>query len=825
MLHRGYDEYGNRVAYKVKFQPVLYVPTKKKTGIYSIDGTELEEHQFDSISHAKEFFDQYQGIDNFSIYGNQSYLAQYLLSIHPDDIEFNKEKVNITTIDIEVDSSDGFPHPEQAAYEVNAITLHHTTDDTFYVFGLKEYDVEKSIVRDTNRVIYKQCKNEADLLQSFIVHWSFDKTSPDIITGWNSRSFDIPYLVNRITKVLGEKSAQRLSPWGIVKNSTVRYKNKTLEAYDIFGIQQIDYLDIFQKFTLNTLGTQESYRLDHIAHVVLGDNKLSYEEHSTLANLYKEDHQKYIDYNIKDTQLVQRFEDKLGLIGLVMTMAYRGGVNYTTTLGTTAIWDSIIYRDLASKNLVVPPAENKIKGEYPGAYVKDPQVGMHNWVTSFDLNSLYPSIIVQWNMSPETLLSDLGSLNVDKALREELPDLAKNTTIAANGAQFKTDKEGIIPTIVKTVYSERRILKKKMLEAEQKLEYADKSDKQLIYSIERDISIFKTEQMALKILLNSLYGALGNRHFRYTNLTVAEAITLTGQMVIKWIERDINVKMNDILKTDDDYVIAIDTDSTYVNFSKLVEKFEPKNPIDFLDSTCKEVFEPEIKKSYERLFNVFKCYERRMEMTREVIADRGIWTAKKRYILNVYDNEGVRYSKPKMKIVGIEAIKSSTPQACREALKEIFKVIITGSQEKTNQAIEAFKTYFSSLPAEEVAFPRGVSELDKWSDKKTRYKKGTPINSRAAIIHNDYIDAKKLNKKYQKIQEGDKIKFSYLRMPNPTNENVIAFIDYLPPEFQLNNYIDYDKQFEKTFLAPITPIFEAIGWSTDNKQSLEDFFV
>lgn len=332
--------------------------------------------------------------------------------------------------------------------------------------------------------------------------------------------------------------------------------------------------------------------------------------------------------------------------------------------------------------------------------------------------------------------------------------------------------------------------------------------------------------MALKILLNSLYGALGNAHFRYTNLTVAEAITTTGQMVIKWIERDINKKMDSILGTKgNDYVIAIDTDSTYVNFSKLVEKFEPKNPIDFLDSTCKDVFEPAIKVSYERLFNLFKCHERRMEMSREVIADRGIWTAKKRYILNVYDNEGVRYSQPKLKITGIEAIKSSTPQACREALKAIFKVIMTGSQEKTNEAIEIFRKHFNSLPAEEVAFPRGVSEIDKWLERKGGYKKGTPINTRAAIIHNSIIDEKKLTKKYEKIQEGDKIKFSYMRMPNPANENVIGFIDYLPPEFQLNNYIDYDTQFEKTFMAPIKPIFEAIGWSTDNKQSLEDFFV
>lgn len=825
ILHRGYDENNQRVSRKINFKPTLYIPTNKTTGIKSIDGTELEERNFNSIKDAKRFIEQFQDIDNLKVYGNQNYLAQYIHSIHPETIKFDQKRINVTTIDIEVYSGDGFPNPEQAAYEVNAITIYSTTNETFYVWGLKEYDVSQSIVKDTNRIVYYQCESEAKLLASFIDHWHSEKYCPDVVTGWNSRSFDIPYLVNRITRILGEQFAKKLSPWNIIQQKSVKYKNKTIETYELYGIQHLDYLDIFQKFTTNTLGSQESYQLNHIASVVLGENKISYEEYSTLANLYNENHQLYLDYNLKDVQLVQRLDDKLGLIGLVMTMAYKAGVNYSDTMGTTAIWDSIIYRNLQLKNLVIPPSESKSKMGYAGAYVKDPHVGLHDWIVSFDLNSLYPSIIVQWNMSPETLVPGLLPLDVDKALNENLPEISKGTCLAANGSQFRIDKEGIIPSIIKEIYSERRMIKKKMLDCKQELEKANRSNKQEIYTIERDIAHYETEQMALKLLLNSLYGALGNPYFRYTNLTVAEAITLTGQMVIRWIERDINKQMNSILETDTDYVVAIDTDSNYLNCGPLVERFKPSNPIDFLDKACSDIFEPAIKESYERLFNLFNCKERRMEMSREVIADKGIWTAKKRYILNVYDNEGVRYTTPKLKITGIEAIKSSTPAICREALRELFKVIITGSESKTQEAIEEFREFFNSQPVENVSFPRGVSEIDKWVNSKTGYIKGTPINSRAAIIHNHNIKLKGLDKKYRLIQGGDKIKYTYLRTPNPVGENVIGFTNYLPSELKLEDYVDYEMQFEKTFLSPIRPIFDAIGWSMKSTQSLEDFFV
>jgi len=828
ILLRGYD-HGRRIEKKIKYQPILFTSTNLETSWKSLDGKPVgvanAGKKFDSMRDATEYVKANQGVSGKKIYGNTKYIPAFINDYYPGNIDFNRSKINVATIDIEVQSDDGFPEPEKADHKVTAICMKSNIGDTYYVWGLGDYDVEQSYMKD-NLVIYRKFDREDDLLINFINHWSSQQHSPDVITGWNSRFFDIPYLVNRIHRMLGEEYVKKLSPWGLVDRQDVTKMGRTQTAYELKGISQLDYLDLFKKFGYS-YGPQETYKLDHIAHVVLGENKISYDEYSNLHTLYKHNHQKFIDYNIKDVELVDRIEDKLGLITLCMTMAYKGGVNYNDTFGTTMIWDTIIYRRLFANNIVVPFVEDKHKSDYPGGFVKDPYVGIHDNVVSFDLNSLYPSIIMQYNMSPETIANgEVTQFDIESVLTKTARPDNRDKALAANGQYFRTDRPGIIPFIIDEMYKERVGIKQEMITAQKEKEKINKEDKQEMYRIERDIAIAENRQMSIKILLNSLYGAMGNRYFRFFDQRIAEAITLTGQLTIRWAEVALNQYLNKALKNEKfkDYIIAIDTDSLYVSLDDVVQRFKPNNPIDFMDKLSQEALEPALESAYADLYGMLGGVDNRMVMKREAIADRALWTAKKRYILNVHDNEGVRYAEPKMKIMGIEAIKSSTPAPCRKALKDIFNVIMKEDEKSVQAAIEQFKNYFKTLDPDQIAFPRGVTQVKKWQDRNTLYKKGTPIHVRGSILYNKLVEDMDLKKKYELINNGEKIKFLYLRQPNSLHENVISFPSYLPEEFGLRKYIDHELQFQKTFLDPIQPILDAVGWTSKEVASLEDFF-
>ena len=825
ICYRGYKD-GVREQFRDSFNPVMYLTSRKTDCEWrTLDGRCVEPMVFDSMSEATDFAKRYENVDSLEAHGNTNFAAQYIQKNYPKDIQYDSSVVKIANIDIEVASDDGFPEPERADAEVQSICLKYFGKKTVYIWALEEkYDPFKTQL-DINPedIIFIKCDGELDLILKFIQFWNHKDTCPDVVTGWNVRMFDLPYLINRTNRLIGVDTSKKMSPWNMVREKQVSRQGRTQQVYDIVGIEQLDYWDLFQKFGVYSYGVQESYKLDHISNVVLGEKKLSYEKHGNLYTLYKEDYQKFIDYNIKDVLLVERIDEKMGLVDLAMTIAYKGGCNYQEAFGTTQLWDTYIYRELCSRKIVVPPKMDHGKVDFGGGFVKAPQIGRHSWVVSFDLNSLYPHLIMQYNMSPETIVPTRTSgVTVDNCLDKTRPDSKSPTDcIAANGVHFSKDERGVLPSIIDGLYSERKQIKKNMLGAQSQVEKG-------VASAEKEITKLDTQQMAIKIMMNSLYGALGNRWFRYYDIRMAEAITMSGQLSIRWAEKTVNQYMNKIVGSEDfDYVIAIDTDSVYVNFGPLVDKMgltDTQQIVKVLSQIGEEKFEPLFERSYSDLAGYMNAYANKMVMGREAIADAGIWTAKKRYILNVHNNEGVQYAKPKLKIMGIEAVKSSTPASCRDALKGLFKVMITGTEKQTQDAIKLFKNHFKSLAPHEVAFPRGVSNISKWRDASTVYKKGCPIHVRGSLLYNKLLLDNKLEKRYNTIKDGEKIKFLYLDKKNPIKENVIAFYDFLPKEFGLHKYCDYDTQFEKAFLAVVLPVLEAIGWTEEEVVSLEDFF-
>lgn len=836
VFHRFVDDSGKRHEEIINGYPIeLFTPGKTHDS-NSLNGTKLSRVSFPDIREAAEFVKNYK--DAMPIYGQTSFAHQFISYQYPDNIEFDVSKFVILNFDIEVKSDEGFPHPHIAKDPILSISMKVFGKDQFITLGLKPY--EKRREQD----IYVQCNNEAHLLNVFLGFWK--RIRPDIITGWNIEGFDIPYLVNRMKRILGEDMVKQLSPFAAsIRHGVTEMPIKDgrgATTYRILGVNMLDYIQLYKKFNPEKL---ESYRLDFVGEHEGVGRKLDYAEYgNSLTRLYNENFQKFIEYNEMDVELVEKLDKKKDFIRLAISVVMMTKSRYSEVFGTVKIWDNLIYNMLKKDNIQIPPenftAEAK---DFIGGFVKEPIPGRYKWVVSLDLTSLYPSIIRMYNMSPETIVANARGTDtwLAKMLRmDPVTDEAKEEgcVMAANGTIYRQDIQGVLPRAMAFVFDERKRVKNQMIAEEKKKQKAEKEYKKTkdsgvyanIQSLDALISALDAAQKGLKVVANGGYGATANTAFRYFNPEISEAITLTGQMTIQYIEKKINAFVNNLLGTDGvDYVVTMDTDSVYVTLDAWVQTLglsENNDIVDKIDALVKEKIEPMLAREYQALADYVGAKKNFMDMKREAIGDVGIFRGKKNYILQVYDNEGVRYTEPKLKMVGIETARSSTPRIVRDELAECLKVIVNGSNADLFKRISAFKHTFDTAPLVAIAFPRGVSEIKKWTTNgPIPYKKGTPIHVKATIFHNKLIqDSPELHTKYEQIKEGNKIKFIYLREPNKLRSNAIAFVEELPAEFGLDADVDRSLQFEKCFLSPLKSFTDLVGWKVEKKATLEDLF-
>ena len=801
---------------KIDFGPTLFALTQEQSDWKTLQGQNLKPIRFNDIMAARKFRRDIV-TENSPIYGLERYHYQYIGQNYPGQIEWSKDHIKIFTLDIETTCENGFPDVENPIEEILCITVKNQSNKHIITWGVGDFHTDRT------DITYVKCKDEKQLMFEFMKFWI--KNHPDVITGWNTKFFDLPYLMNRIKLVAGDKVANRMSPWNLINREEIVVRGRTQTVYQLYGIVMLDYLDLYKWFIPTR---QESYKLDFIGEIELGENK-NENPYDTFKEFYEKDFQKFVDYNIQDVEIVDKLEDKLGLIDLSLTVAYESKVNYDDIFSQVRVWDTLIANHLYEKKIAVPPREEHSKEtKYEGAYVKEPLLGGHDWIVSFDINSLYPHIIIQYNISPEKIIgSSSQGINVDRMIDMKVPLnylKTEGACVTPNGAKFRNDSQGFLPEMMEKMYNERVIYKKRMLKAKE--QYQRTKNPELVKEIARCHNI----QWARKIALNSAYGAVGNQYFRYYDVRQASGITTAGQFIIRFIEKKVNEYLNQILQTHNkvDYIVASDTDSIYVNFGKLVEKTcEGKTNdqiADFLGKVCDNKLEPFIAKCFDELADYSNAFRNAMVMKREVIANKGIWIAKKRYMLNVLDEEGIRLAKPKLKLMGIEAVKSSTPQVCRGRIREAINIIMSKQQTDLHKFIADFRKEFFELPAEAIAFPRSCNNLRKYRSSSDIFIKGTPIHVKGALIYNHKIEEMNLHNKYPLIQEGDKIKFIKLKQANPFKFDVISYISTLPKEFKLEKFIDYEVQFDKTFLDPMRFILDAIGWKSEPQASLEAFF-
>lgn len=844
VLHRYIDEHGRDCKETIEnFRPKLYIEAENGTFTSMInEGIRLGEVELDDFNAAKDFIDENEE-RGFTVYGQGNWAHNAIGALyHGQHLHPQFDKTRVVVFDLEVKSDDGFPSPIMAAQPIISVSHYDSLDDILTLYSMAPWDEASSFIREVYpelmpKIRFRQFTTEKSLLRAYLDLWT--KNYPMVVSGWHSNGFDCPYLFNRIAIVLGDQAAKSLSPFRAVtkKEHKDNFGNAAVSV-NIYGMSQLDLQELYKKFEVRP---RENHRLATIAALELGTSKIDYTEEETIQNMFDTAPQKFNDYNILDTWLVWLINVKRQMIQTAMFIAYESKVNMEDVYSPVKVWDAHICNKLLEKNKAAPLPSRSIKTPYVGAYVKTVIPGMYKWVVSFDVASMHPTIIRQWNMCASTVMDNPNSPHQDYSSHlvklDELANLLvgecpEGYSVAANGVLFSHSASSTIPGLVGELFNERKITKAKAISLLKQAELDEINSKEL----KKQSSSYKTKEGAIKVLLNSLYGAMANEWFRFFDIRMAEGITLTSQVVIQFIERRVNEFLNKTLRNypPKDRCVGIDTDSCYFELDDLVTEMFKNKPnatvneiTDFLDRASEHVTKAAIEPAIEELAKYMKCRETLITMKREAICDRAFWVAKKKYALNVIDNEGVRYAHPEQKAVGLQLVQTSTPKFCRDALGEAVKIILTGDvndKERLLPLIERVKKDYETLGVYEIACPRGVSEIDKWKGLDGLPGKGSTPPIRGVIIYNHFLMKMGLDSKYQIIKPGSKIRYLHLTQPNPLKSDAIAFFTRLPTEFGIEPYINRSHMYETSFLTPLRGITSVVGLFLEPDRSLEEFF-
>jgi len=825
-----WDENGKRITVPSTYEPYIYLETNNAPDAMSIFNTKLKKKKFQNQYERSRYLKDNKVtrvFENFNIYQQFLIDAYWQENEKPD---FTKNQLKVHFIDIETYSPDAFPNPQDPNDTINIITIYDTLTKKFYSWGLKPYTAKSP------DVIYVACKTEEELLRRFVDF--FSKDYPDILSGWNSEFFDVPYVINRVKKILGEEAMQKLSPDRSLRSRTFMGKyGREQVKWHIEGLSCVDYLDIYRRFC-QTL--RESYKLDAIGEIELQERKVDYGDQN-LTELADNNWETFVDYNIQDVNLLVRLEQKLQYIQLLRMIAYAGLTTFEGALGSLSVITGLCSIRARLKDKRIPTFVKDVQEgtKNAGAYVADPQQGFQEHIVSLDANSLYPNTMITLNLSPETKVGKIIEKNENnivikhvngqtfKLTHEKFAAFVKQEEIAISRAKilFTQKEKGIIPDTIDYYYNKRVEVKKQHTKMKKKAltltegtaEYANN---------QIEIDRLNIRQHTIKILMNTVYGYFGNKHSPLGDDELAESITLTGQAVIKESNRILTeyIKANTGL-TDEDLkhdspVIYNDTDSSYISIKHLVKA----NNISVFDD--KGNVHPDYYKAVEDIEShlnkeiitwgksALGSKDCRLVFKREAIADVGLFLAKKRYVLHTLDVEGIPGKK--FKYTGVEVVRTTMPAPIKPYVKKIIEtMLLTKDYNATNKVFNETYEIFKKLPLEDIAFVMGVKGYEKYANRSNGFEtiKGMPKHVKSAYFHNILLDRFGIERKYEKITSGDKVRFFEVKKPNSFGLSVIGYKYYYPKEFESIFEIDYEKMFEKIIYSVIERFYEAVNWT------------